>query len=551
VQLHCEYLPASGAAQQELVLLHGWGSNREVWRSLLVLLRPWANVTLLDLPGCAPGAATRDTPKLEQLLHGILACCPPQAVYVGWSLGGQLALELAVRELRRVVALVTICSNPRFVATGDWPGMAVDTFDQFYADVSAGPVAALRRFDTLQVSGARQPRRLLRQLRDLGRRPATAELLAGLTWLQTLDARDALAALKQPRLHVFAELDALVPAAVADAVANAVVDVRAVSSASTTSARAHAQAQANTKTQAHVHVLAGACHLAVLDAPAELAAQMHRFLAAAGLLREPVPATLPLEKREVAASFSRAAPEYDSSAHLQREIGEQLLTQLDRWQGTPETVLDLGCGTAHFCPTLRSRYPMAHYIGLDIAAGMVDYARDHFGNNAAWVVADAEALPLASESVDLVFSSLAVQWCARPEHLFAELVRVLTRQGVCVFATLGPHTLCELRDAWATVDTHQHVNTFLPASALQQAAAAFPGVTLTLEIREVRTHYARLRDLLDELKALGAHNMNRSRQPGLTSRRALQGMLHAYEERREDGVLPATYEVIFGVLEKV
>jgi len=294
---------------------------------------------------------------------------------------------------------------------------------------------------------------------------------------------------------------------------------------------------------------------------------MHRFLATAGLLREPVPATLPLQKREVAASFSRAAAEYDSAAHLQREIGEQLLTQLDRWQGTPRNVLDLGCGTAHFCPALQRRYAGTHYLGLDLAAGMVDYARDHHGkdggndgggnkghdagNNAAWIVGDAEALPLASESVDLVFSSLAVQWCARPEHLIAELGRVLTPGGRCVFTTLGPQTLWELRAAWATVDTHQHVNTFLTASALEEAATAIPGVTLTLEIREVRTHYARVRDLLDELKALGAHNMNRSRPTGLTSRRALQGMLHAYEERRVHGALPATYEVIFAVLEKV
>jgi malonyl-CoA O-methyltransferase len=63
--------------------------------------------------------------------------------------------------------------------------------------------------------------------------------------------------------------------------------------------------------------------------------------------------------------------------------------------------------------------------------------------------------------------------------------------------------------------------------------------------------YARVRDLLDELKALGAHNMNRNRPTGLTSRRALQGMLQAYETRRTESLLPATYDVIFGVLEKV
>ena len=134
MRLHHEYLPATSATQQELVLLHGWGCNREVWRPLLVLLRPWANITLLDLPGCAPGlpGAVKNEPELAGLLAGILECCPEQAVYVGWSLGGQLAIELALHEPQRVLAVVTVCSNPRFVATGDWPGMGADVFNRLF-----------------------------------------------------------------------------------------------------------------------------------------------------------------------------------------------------------------------------------------------------------------------------------------------------------------------------------------------------------------------------------------------------------------------------------
>src|SRR5436190_1638834 len=125
--MHHEYLPATKAAQQDLVLLHGWGCNREVWRQLVARTRPWANITLLDVPGLAPdlqSVSTKpDTPELSELLARVLQCCPARAVFVGWSLGGQLALELAATAPERVTALVTICSNPRFVATQDWPGM--------------------------------------------------------------------------------------------------------------------------------------------------------------------------------------------------------------------------------------------------------------------------------------------------------------------------------------------------------------------------------------------------------------------------------------------
>jgi malonyl-CoA O-methyltransferase len=532
VPLHYEYLPATGAPQQELVLLHGWGCNREVWRPLLALLRPWANVTVLDIPGVAPGSnaggETDSTETLSDVLADIMASCPAQAVYVGWSLGGLLAAELAHRHPERVTALVTLCSNPRFVAAGDWPGMDATVFAGFADGVSAHPEAALKRFDSLQVSGARQPRVLLRQLQALGRGPATAELLSGLAWLETLDLRNTLPALPQPQLHLLAAEDALVPRGVAPCIA-----------------------ALSAEAPLPVTVLPGASHLAPLDVPAMLAQEIHGFLDSAGALLPGEDRAPDWEKAAVAASFSRAASSYDSVAQLQRSVGEQLLTYLDAAPEAVDTILDLGCGTGYFCAPLKARYPEARYLGLDLASGMVEYARQRCEGGGEWLVADAESLPLASESVDLIFSSLTVQWCARPQHLLAELSRVLKPGGKCVFTSLGPETLCELRAAWAAVDGHQHVNTFLPGASLLAAAEHLPGTELTLDEQIFRMEYTRVRELLDELKTLGAHNMNRSRPAGLTPRRALQGMLQAYESRRSAGVLPATYEVIFGVLRKL
>jgi len=529
VPLSFEYLPATDTAEQDLVLLHGWGSNREVWRPLLATLRPWANITLVDLPGCAPGPAVGGQPDLTDVLLGILECSPAQAVYLGWSLGGQMAVELAARYPARVAAVATVCSNPRFVAAQGWPGMAVPAFSEFSAAVNADPDAALKRFDSLQVNGSLQPRQLLRQLHKLGREPASRQLLAGLSWLEELDQRARLPDLLQPQLHLLAERDALVPAALARSLGMLL--------AATPSAQ--------------IQMLADASHLAPLEFPAELANRLRSFLAGADLLYSGASAADTLAKKDVADSFSRAATMYDSVAGLQRDVGAQLLSTLAHTQSAPTTVLDLGCGTGHFYPDLRRRYPAARYIGLDLAQGMVEYARGRHPGDGGWLVGDAEALPLAAGSVDLVFSSLAIQWCYRPRHLFAELARVLRPGGCCVFTSLGPDTLCELRSAWAAVDSHQHVNTFLPSADLAQAAQAVLGLRLVLQNQRFRMEYPRVGDLLQELKTLGAHNMNRDRPAGLTSRRALQGMLQAYEGFRVDGLLPATYDVIFGVLERV
>jgi malonyl-CoA O-methyltransferase len=528
VRLRPEYLPATRGRQQELVLLHGWGSNREIWRPLLASLRPWANITLLDLPGCAPALNTGDEFELANLLDAILAVAPPEAVYLGWSLGGQLAVQLAATRPERVTAILTVCSNPRFVADSAWPGMDAGAFSSFQAACEADAASALRRFHSLQVQGARQPRALLRQLQSQRQDPPGPELLRGLAWLAQLDQRVLLAELQQPQLHLLAGHDGLVPAALERALLQLLQAAPA----------------------ARVVVLGGASHLAPLDSAPRLAADTRDFLASAGLLQGNASRDEGPDKKDVASSFSRAAPCYDSVAKLQREVGRRLLTQLDSQRAAPGVVLDLGCGTGSFGPRLRARFPEATYIGLDLAAGMVEYARAHAANDSVWLVGDAESLPLATSSVDLVFSSLAIQWCHRPEQLFAELARVLRPGGRCVFTTLGPETLRELRQSWAAVDAHQHVNRFLPATQLLAAADTAPGITLRVKSERHCMQYQRVGELLAELKALGAHNMNRGRPAGLTSRKTLQGMLQAYERWRVEGWLPASYDVIFGEVEK-
>ncbi len=524
MQLDPEYLSATGGAQQELVLLHGWGSNREIWRPLLAGLRPWANITLLDLPGCAPGLACGEEIEWEAVLEAVLAAAPARAVYLGWSLGGQLALALAAHHPQRVAAVVTVCSNPRFVAEPGWPGMEPAAFAGFRAACLAQPAAALRRFDSLQAQGAARPRALLRQLQGQRRQAPGDELMTGLDWLAQLDQRQLLQTLPQPQLHLLAEHDGLVPAELQQAFEGLL------------------QGAAN----ARVQLLGGACHLAPLASATELAAATREFLAATDLLGAVALQGAGPDKRDIASSFSRAAASYDSVAQLQRDVGARLLARLPAGDPAAAVVLDLGCGTGCFRAGLTACYGSATYIGLDLAPGMVEFARGRAADEGLWLVGDVEALPLAPASVDLVFSSLAIQWCQRPELFFTELARVLKPAGRCVFTTLGPETLRELRLSWAAVDHRQHVNKFLPPGDLLAAAAGVRGIDLSLERERYCMHYRRVADLLAELKALGAHNMNRDRPAGLTSRRALQGMVQAYEAWRAEGLLPATYDVIFG-----
>lgn len=268
-----------------------------------------------------------------------------------------------------------------------------------------------------------------------------------------------------------------------------------------------------------------------------------------------------VNKQWVAKSFGQAARSYDSVARLQRRVGDQLLMQLqtvlntDAWEQRDEaiTVMDLGCGTGALTQKLaevvNTHCPaICTLVGLDLSYGMLDFARrEQESLPITWLQGDGEQLPLADHSVDILFSSLALQWCEPTVALAAELRRVLKPDGYFVFSTLAEHTLAELRSAWSAVDSFQHVNTFSSAECWQQV---FSEVDFDFEYvshhREV-LYYDDFYHLARELKGLGAHNMNQGRKAGLTTKTELNRVITAYEAYRHPEGLPASWEVVLGV----
>ena len=265
------------------------------------------------------------------------------------------------------------------------------------------------------------------------------------------------------------------------------------------------------------------------------------------LFNSKLPGALP-DKRQVAASFSKAAASYDSVAELQRDVGQQLRARLpDTLQ--PRRWLDLGSGTGHFSRILAMDFPQSEGIALDIAEGMLRHARP-LGGAQYFVAGDAERLPLADHSCGLIFSSLAVQWCSDFAAVLREAHRVLAPGGVMAFASLCVGTLYELRESWQAVDGMVHVNRFRSFYAYQQLCAASGFQVRSLEVQPHVLHYPDVRSLTHELKALGAHNLNPGRPGGLTGRARILGLIDAYEGFRQSEGLPATYQVVYAVLEK-
>lgn len=267
-----------------------------------------------------------------------------------------------------------------------------------------------------------------------------------------------------------------------------------------------------------------------------------------------------IDREAVGRAFGRASQSYDSAARVQAIARDELISRLSHFKLTPDVVLDLGAGTGLASTALRMHFPQANIISVDLALPMLRHARSKQVQHESawqrlrrvvgvkspssdWVAADAANLPLASGSVQFVFSNLMLQWCLPPDKVLAEVGRVLASDGLFLFSTFGPTTLQELRAAWAAVDDQPHVNDFIDIHDLGSAMARAGLAEPVLDLDRIIFDYAVTRDLLEELKDLGAGNSLRDRRRSLTGKNRLAKMISIYRERYANR---ATWEVIYG-----
>jgi pimeloyl-[acyl-carrier protein] methyl ester esterase len=251
--LYCE---TSGRGA-DLVLLHGWGLNGAVWQELArALVRDYC-VTTLDLPGHGRSRTFPEPYKLEQLAEWVVQHAPPRAFWIGWSLGGMVALHIAAYYPQRVKKLVLVASTPKFVSAPDWPhGMEPELLDQFSEQLRADYRKTIQRFLALQLRGVEQASALLRQLREVVFRygaPHRAALQGGLEVLRHADLRPCLVAAPMPCLLIAGARDTLIPVSAQDYLA------------------------ANL-TRAELRLIPGAAHAPFLSHPLEFRRALRGFL---------------------------------------------------------------------------------------------------------------------------------------------------------------------------------------------------------------------------------------------------------------------------------
>ena len=269
----------------------------------------------------------------------------------------------------------------------------------------------------------------------------------------------------------------------------------------------------------------------------------------------------PIDGQRVRALFAepaRVAP----ADFLRREIAERMHERLSLVKIVPQRVLDAGCGAGADLATLQKRYPAAQVVGLDASGAMLAGAKAPAPSMRSLngmlsrlmpartgidlVCGDFGSLPFGPNSLDLVWSNLALHWHPQPDRVFAEWRRALRVDGLLMFSNFGPDTFKELRAAFAAMDETPHTLPFVDMHDFGDQLVEAGFSTPVMDAERITVTYGTVEALLADVRAIGGNPLA-TRRRGLVGRAAWQRMVDALEAGRgADDKIGLTFEVIYG-----
>jgi len=255
-----------------------------------------------------------------------------------------------------------------------------------------------------------------------------------------------------------------------------------------------------------------------------------------------------LNPAHIRRRFDRAASLYSSADFVQRHAAEGLLQRLLPIDMQPGRILDLGSALGAGSQQLAKRFRRARVVSIDVSAQMLMRARSKRGwlSRVREVQADVLQLPLPTASVDLVFANMLLPFIDDVGSCLGEVARVLRKDGVFLFSSLGPDSLSELREAWAGIDDGLHVRGFADMHILGDAVVAAGLRDPVLDADNLCVTYRNTDALFRDLTAAGARNSLQGRRQSLTGKGRLALFAERLQKHRQSGLLRLNLELVYG-----
>lgn len=486
-------------------------------RPRVVFVSGWAHpARTLDGLAKSLGAPSRAV-VLEADPEGVLrelerAAVGEAVVLAGWSLGGMLALEAAVRRPDLIRGLVLVAATPRFSRAPDFPhGVEEARLRALRASLRRDRSAALARFYE-ECAAPNEPVGDLRGDPPV-RTPSAAILETGLDYLGRADLRAACATVALPCRTLHGSEDRIVPVEAGRWLAARIPGVR-------------------------YREVPGSGHDIPLRHPEIVAEEI-------AALSEAPPPSDGSDARDVAARFSRAARTYEARAAIQAEAADRLVALLEGIE-EPERILEVGCGTGILTARLLARFPRAEVDALDVSDGMLAEARRKLGAEPRLRLLRADARAYrAPRPYSLVASSASLHWLAPLGDSVAHLAGLLQPGGRMAGAVMVEGTLRELHEIRRRVVPEKAPPGRLPSDA--ELRSALRGAGLAVEVFEAESFAIACPSagsLLETLRSQGLTGGAVSRAAVPLGRGELRRLVEEYEAAyRAEGGVRATYRI--------
>jgi malonyl-CoA O-methyltransferase len=251
---------------------------------------------------------------------------------------------------------------------------------------------------------------------------------------------------------------------------------------------------------------------------------------------------------DVRRRFDLAADDFDNFDFVHTVTRDGLMARLEPMLVRAKTVVDLGCATGTAYKPLAKKFRGAHIIALDQSTRMLQVA----GEKRSWfskyslLRAQANAIPLADQSVDVVFCNQLLPWIEDGRSVFSEVGRILRKNGLFLFASLGPDSFSELQQAWTTVDTAAHVHRFPDMHDLGDAAVHAGMHDPVLDVDRLKISYKSVDGLFRDLTGIGGRNCRADRPQALTGKNRFKQMTAALEGQGQKGLIELDLELVYG-----
>ena len=580
----CRLVYEDSGAGPPLLFVHGWAMSGRVWRYQREALTADHRVITLDFRGHGASAGHDAAPDLDDFAADIATVLNRldlrEVTLVAWSMGVSAALRAFPGIRERLAGLVLVGGTPRFTRGDGFRhglppeevrGMTLRlrrnygrTMEEFFRGMFAAREVDSDRY-----------RQIVQEIVKGGRLPEPRTAIRSLESLAIADQRPLLPSVDRPALLIHGLEDRICLPGASRFMAGRIAGARL----ELLPGLGHAPFLSRpdlfnrllrdfTKSRHHPFDTDGTSHesrvtshgFSPLPSP-QSPVTSHQ--SPVTYPPHPHPDPLPegegerggIDRQRVSSSFHCHSGEYERHARVQRRVVERIMGLLRQGGSPPRSVLDIGCGTGMLLRAVAEQFPDAALAGIDLAPGMVAATRAALAGRVLSTVeiGDAEQLPFPAGGFELVVSTSTFQWLEQLSTAFAEVYRVLAPGGSFRFALFGSRTLFELKESYrSALERHgsasgDRTHRFLSPGAVATALgdAGFSGARVWSE-DETESH-PDVPALLRSLKRIGAGNASPERVRNLAERRIMLTMMQLYRERYgREGVIPATYEVIYG-----